>query len=168
MLQIVGIHDPKKIEVIGRETYKQHFADIWSAEGLENYLNSHFSQEVLASQLKTAHVRYYIPCYENQEAGIVKIKLKSQIPAPPFDSGFELEKIYLLKNFTGLGMGTQILSVFTDMALNEGEEFLWLDVLKNNKRAKKLYHSAGFDTVGEINFATDIQKIDMWIMRKQL
>jgi ribosomal protein S18 acetylase RimI-like enzyme len=168
MLQIVRTHDIKKIAALGRETYSQHFSEIWSGQGLENYLEDHFSRMVLEAQLKTDLVQYYIPVYKKQDAGIVKIKLQSQIPAPPFDQGFELEKIYLLKNFTGLGLGKQILSLADDLAAKAGEKFLWLDVLKNNIRAKKLYHSMGFDTVGEINFTTDIQKIDMWIMRKQL
>src|SRR4051794_5961549 len=118
MLQIVGIHDLKKLEMLGRKTYKQHFSNIWSAEGLENYLDTHFNAGILAAQLKTDLVRYYIPSYKSQDAGIVKVKLKSQIPAPPFDSGFELEKIYLLKRFTGLGLGKEILSKLTQLAMN--------------------------------------------------
>jgi ribosomal protein S18 acetylase RimI-like enzyme len=168
MLQIVRTLDIDKIASLGRETYSQHFSDIWSGAGLENYLDSHFSPEILKAQLKIDLVQYYIPVFKKMAAGIVKIKLQSQIPSPPFDKGCELEKIYLLRKFTGMGLGKQILATAVELATEANEKFIWLDVLKNNAGAKKLYHSAGFDTVGEINFATDIQKIDMWIMRKQL
>jgi ribosomal protein S18 acetylase RimI-like enzyme len=168
MLTQAGNNDIQLIESLGRETYRQHFAHIWSESGLVTYLESHFSKAALIAQLKTPYLRYYIPYVNDVAAGIFKVKISSQIPAAPFDRGLELEKIYLLQQFTGRGIGRIIIQESEELARNEDQRFLWLDVLKSNARAKKLYESMGFSTVGEIVFSTDIQKIDMWIMRKDV
>jgi ribosomal protein S18 acetylase RimI-like enzyme len=168
MLKKADSDDIQLVESLGRETYRQHFAHIWSESGLVSYLESHFSKAALAAQFKTPYLRYYIPYVNDVAAGIFKVKISSQIPAAPFDRGLELEKIYLLQQFTGKGIGREIIQESEELARNEGQRFLWLDVLKSNERAKKLYENIGFTTVGEIVFSTDIQKIDMWIMRKDL
>jgi ribosomal protein S18 acetylase RimI-like enzyme len=168
MLRQAGCDDLQLIESLGRETYRQHFADIWSEAGLVTYLESHFSKTALTAQLKTPYLRYYIPYVNDVEVGIFKVKIGSQIPVAPFDRGLELEKVYLLQQFTGKGIGREIIHESEEIASREGQRFLWLDVLKSNTRAMKLYESVGFTTVGEIVFSTDIQKIDMWIMRKDV
>jgi ribosomal protein S18 acetylase RimI-like enzyme len=168
MLHRVSIHDVGQLEAIGKQTYRDHFSEIWSTQGLETYLGSHFSADVLRSQLQSLSIRYYFPLHNGKISGIVKIKCNSRIPVSPFDGGFELEKIYLLNTFTGLGLGKMILTEFVKIASECGERFLWLDVLKSNVRARKLYEGVGFFVVGEIPFSTDILKIDMWVMRMDL
>jgi ribosomal protein S18 acetylase RimI-like enzyme len=168
MLERVSISNVAGLEAVGKETYRQHFSEIWSPKGLELYLETHFNREVLRQQLRSASVQYYFPLYNGEISGMVKVKTKSRIPSEPYDDGFELEKIYLLSAFTGLGLGKKIISEFAAIAKIKNERFLWLDVLKTNTRAKKLYEEAGFSTVGDIPFSTDILKIDMWIMRMDI
>jgi diamine N-acetyltransferase len=160
--------DIRLLEKLGRETYHQHFSQIWSSSGLEQYLQKHFSVDVLEEHLHAPFIKYLIAVADEQSIGLVKLKFDQQIPAPPFDKGLEIEKIYLLKGYTGKGFGTMILDRLIRKAKSAREVFLWLDVLKSNVEAKKLYERHGFKTVGEIGFSTDVMKIDMDIMRLQL
>jgi diamine N-acetyltransferase len=168
VLKNVSVKDVSLLETIGRETYQQHFAHLWSRAGLEKYLGEHFTETVLTDHVKTKSISYRIAFYDQLPAGLVKIKFDQQMPAPPFDRGMELEKIYLLETFTGKGLGKEIITGLLAEAKENNFPFVWLDVLKSNQRAKKLYTALGFDVVGEIGFATDVAKIDMWIMRHDL
>ena len=167
-LKKADLSDVALIERLGKTSYQEHFGHLWSIRGLENYLNSHFSEQALIAQLKTPYIRYYIPYYNQSPAGILKVKFHREIPAPPMDFGLELEKIYLLDEFTGKGIGNFIMENAKGIAAQNGESFLWLDVLKTNHRARKMYETQGFEIVNEIKFSTDIQEIGMWIMRLNL
>jgi ribosomal protein S18 acetylase RimI-like enzyme len=162
------LYDLQVIQRLGRETYQQHFGSLWTPAALARYLDQHFNKEILTQQLRDPLIQYYLPKYNGEPFGIVKVKFKSEQPAPPFDKGFELEKIYLLDQFVGKGFGKLLFSEIIAMAIQRKENFIWLDVLKSNQRARNLYEEQGFITVGEIGFSTDIKNIGMWVMRKEL
>jgi diamine N-acetyltransferase len=153
---------------LGRQTYKQHFSEIWSDAGLQKYLNDHFDIPVLTTQLREPAINYFLIQRNHQNVGLAKIKIDQRIPAPPFDHGLELEKLYFLSSETGKGFGSDALVSITEWAKKNKTPFVWLDVLKSNEKAFKLYQRLGFQVAGEIGFATDIRKIDMWIMRQDL
>jgi ribosomal protein S18 acetylase RimI-like enzyme len=156
------------LSTLGRQSYTQHFGSIWSNEGLVQYLDDHFNISVLKQQISSGTVKYFVPYYKQIAAGILKVKLNSQLPAPPFDKGFELEKIYLLNEFTGKGIGAMVIQECEKLAINSSQRFIWLDVLKSNIRAHRKYEQLGFITVGDIPFSSDLERIDMWVMRKDL
>jgi ribosomal protein S18 acetylase RimI-like enzyme len=168
MLKLATLDDVPLLENIGRETYRQHFSGIWSTKGLSQYLDTHFSRPILREQVKSSFIQYFFPVYQREPAGLMKTKTDSRIPVTPFDNGFELEKIYLLTRFTGKGIGTTALAECVSMAKDKSEKFVWLDVLKSNNKARKLYEAFGFSVVGEIPFSTDTQRIDMWVLRLDL
>jgi ribosomal protein S18 acetylase RimI-like enzyme len=168
ILKKATLADLVRVQQLGIETYREHFSDIWSARALDNYLDQQFGTKTLTVQLEDPDIQYYIPFHNEDALGIIKIKYDSEQPAPPFDRGFELEKIYLLNKFTGRGLGSLMLSEIIGIAQAHKETFIWLDVLKSNLRAKKLYEEQGFKTAGEIAFSTDLTNIGMWVMRKDL
>jgi len=168
LLKLAAPTDIALIESIGKQSYRHHFSDAWSASGLEAYLDRHFSEPVLQAHFLLSSIRYYFPIVDDVVTGLVKIKLNSPLPVEPADKGLELEKIYLLKNFVGRGIGGAILSAMDDEARSRKAPFLWLDVLKSNAGARDLYTRHGFQTIGEIPFATDVRDIGMWIMRKDI
>jgi diamine N-acetyltransferase len=153
---------------IGMQTYKEHFSGIWSEDGMERYLETHFTIPELEKQLADHSVHYFFIHAQNRNVGLAKIKINQRLPAPPFDHGLELEKLYLLSAETGKGFGTDTLRLVVQWAKEKNTSFMWLDVLKSNQKARDLYRRVGFKTVGEIPFETDISKIGMWIMRLDL
>ena len=59
-----------------------------------------------------------------------------------------LEKIYLLEEYAGTGLGTQSLKLITAYARSLGKIVLWLDTMKKG-RALSFYQEFGFQIVGE-------------------
>ena len=42
----------KQLNQLARTTYRQHFADLWSEQGLQSFLNQNFSLENLSESLR--------------------------------------------------------------------------------------------------------------------
>ncbi|MBT1063802.1 hypothetical protein KJY73_09470 [Bowmanella sp. Y26] len=63
-----SIEDLTQVQAIGRKSYRQHFADIWSPSALERYLAEQFAEDTVAQSLSS-------PCHTwwlLEEQGIVQ------------------------------------------------------------------------------------------------
>ncbi len=150
---------------VGCETYRQHFAQIWSPAGLQAFLDQDFAPSVLQSSLESSD-RYLWLIASDEDSRVVGFsKVNWSTPAPiTGEMGAELQKIYFLKSAAGLGYGKQMLQFISDRAGQRGEHLLWLDVLKSNTNAQHFYEAVGFRTLGEIPFSTDLTEIGMVVM----
>ncbi|MBS1610514.1 MAG: GNAT family N-acetyltransferase [Bacteroidetes bacterium] len=165
LIKEAGAGEAGLICQIGIQTYKDHFARIWTEDGLRNYLHSHFNSEKLNADLTDNTIKYFIASTGNQPIGFIKIKLKRPLPCAPFDKGLELEKIYVLKEYVGQGSGEAMLHFVIDFARKLSATFIWLCSLKTNPKANRFYERHGFTIEGSIEFETDKIKPDMWVMR---
>lgn len=153
---------------IGIKSYKEHFSEIWTAKGIDEYLSLQFDFQKISNEMNSDNTKYFVSYFENRVVGIVKINLKKQIPNSSVERGIELEKIYLLSQFAGKGFGTTMLDFTIKYAKDNGENVIWLDVLKTNLKAIKFYERYGFKIIDQLDFATDKIKTDMWVMKCDL
>jgi len=163
------IEDLQALQDIGIATYKDHFSDIWTAEGIENFLSEDFSVSELQKSIGSPinHCWFIALNEEDQAVGFSKVNWSKPIPMSD-QVGAELQKIYFLKSQAGKGHGKQLLQFIHDSAQNRNEGFIWLDVLKSNSNAQRFYESFGFRALGEIPFSTDIAEIGMVVMCRKL
>ena len=163
------IEDLQTLQDIGIETYKEHFSDIWTAAGIQNFLSEDFSvcelQKSLGSPIH--HCWLIALGEEGQAVGFSKVNWSKPIPMSD-QSGAELQKIYFLKSQAGKGYGKQLLQFILESAQDRNEGFIWLDVLKTNSNAQSFYESFGFGALGEIPFSTDMAEIGMIVMCRDL
>jgi diamine N-acetyltransferase len=158
----------KTLESIGKATYRDHFSEIWTEEGIEEYLHRQFDPTKLETDFKNTGIRYYIASIEEKAVGFLKVKIDREIPGSGGESGLELEKIYLLKEFAGQRLGRTLMNFILAKAYELSEKFVWLDVLKSNLGAIRFYKEIGFEIIDELDFSTDKAEIGMWVMRKTL
>jgi diamine N-acetyltransferase len=156
------------LQQIGEKTYREHFSEIWTEVGINNYLQAQFDMEKLVNSFTEDGTKYFLSYWNLEPVGLIKLNFNKSLPNSSNDTGLELEKIYLLKEFSGRGIGEKMLNFVINQAIQNLERFVWLDVLKNNDRAKRFYERNGFIVVDEIEFYTDKLMIDMWVMKKQL
>ncbi|OYU09252.1 MAG: GNAT family N-acetyltransferase [Pseudomonas sp. PGPPP1] len=150
---------------VGCETYRQHFAQIWSPAGLQAFLDQDFAPSVLQSSLESSDRHLWLIASDEDSRVVGFSKVNWSTPAPiTGEMGAELQKIYFLKSAAGLGYGKQMLQFISDRAGQRGERLLWLDVLKSNSNAQRFYEAVGFRTLGEIPFSTDLTEIGMVAM----
>ncbi|AZC18030.1 GNAT family N-acetyltransferase [Pseudomonas sp. CMR5c] len=157
--------DLEALQTIGRATYREHFASIWSAEGMQRFLDQDFAPQALEQSLAARHQHLWLLALDAQQVPIGFAKLNWNRPMPGSGKvGAELQKIYLLKSQAGQGHGRVLLDHVLQRASQGGARCLWLDVLKSNAGARRFYESAGLRQVGEVPFSTDLEQIGMWVM----
>ncbi|MGB4074125.1 GNAT family N-acetyltransferase [Pseudomonas sp.] len=160
-----NLSDLATIQKLGCETYADHFSFLWSPEGLKNFLAQDFSVEALEMILSHPNKHQWLIAYYSSDLPVGLSKANWSQPNPITNIlGAELQKIYLLKSFSGVGAGTELLKTTVKNAILRGESSIWLDVLKTNTKAQKFYSRVGFIQVGEIPFKTDLKEIGMTVM----
>lgn len=163
------IEDLQTLQDIGIETYKEHFSDIWTAAGIQNFLSEDFSVCKLEKSIKSPTNHCWLLALNEKDEAVGFSKVNWSKPIPMSDQiGAELQKIYFLKSQAGKGYGNQLLQFIQDAAKTRNEGFLWLDVLKTNSNAQRFYERFGFKALGEIPFSTDIAQIGMVVMGHDL
>jgi ribosomal protein S18 acetylase RimI-like enzyme len=151
--------------------YTQNFEPNWEGDGLEEYLQLTFGEEVLALDLAGESIRYDLAFVDGVPAGFMKLKLEANLPGTTSERGMELNKLYILAAYKGLGIGQRLMTVATEVATALEKESIWLAVLKVNTPAIAFYTKWGFTRVGDarVPFPKYKEELrDMWRMIMRL
>jgi len=125
-------------------------------------LNWMYSIETLEESLESDH--YFFAIFDEDEAlGFLDVELNC-----PKTSGMKLQKIYVLPEKQGLGLGKKLLNFAIDFGKKQGVNHLTLQVNRFNK-AVNFYRHAGFEIIDEQDF--DIGNgyfMNDYVMKKRL
>jgi ribosomal protein S18 acetylase RimI-like enzyme len=132
---------------------------------MQQYVNNNFNTEACLSELRNENNIYYAIYSNGQPAGYFKIVFDCSHPAVPMQPVTKLERLYLLKEFYELKLGSKLLQHALNLSKAEGERGMWLNVWKKNSRAIRFYQKGGFETVGESEFVLTSQHSNPnWVM----
>ena len=134
------IIDLKKICI---EAYSLNFYDHWNTGGFEWYLDKEFSTEKLLLDLTDIITDYYFIQHKSQTVGFIKIRNKSYSDLQ-IENTIELQKIYVLPEYKGFGIGKLALKEIIQIAQEQGKKHIVLDVIDTNKNAIAFYEKLGF------------------------
>ena len=163
------LDDLSRLQTLGRETYRDHFAALWSDQGLEAFLDQDFSHEALRQSLSQTQRHLWLIAFDDADAAIGFAKINwSRVQPLSGAPGAELQKLYLHASATGRGWGAALMQAVEQQAQLQGEDRLWLEVLQSNHGAQRFYQRSGFYPVGDISFSTDLQAIGMRVMERPL
>lgn len=166
------------------ESYRDHFAHLWTREGIQRFLDKDFATDVLRTTLATPARHLWLTVSEgdaghgvnevnepnaanDQIVGYAKLNWSVPDPVAGID-GAELQKIYFLKSAAGKGYGVALLERILACIRERSCRRVWLEVLKANVGAQKFYARMGFRIAGEIPFRTDLAEIGMVVMVRDL
>ncbi|MCX5468731.1 GNAT family N-acetyltransferase [Acinetobacter nematophilus] len=165
--QATTIH-ANQLYTLGNTTYRQHFSELWSEQGLQNFLNQDFSLENLSKSLADPQQIWVL--VENEHAqliGYAKLNLNQYQPDLKC-MGMELQKIYLLKEVIGKHIAANLMQYIIEIANQHHQAYIFLEVLKTNARAKKFYQKFAFTEQLSLDFKTDLYDIGMDLMQLEL
>lgn len=165
--QATTIH-ANQLYTLGNTTYRQHFSELWSEQGLQNFLNQDFSLENLSKSLADPQQIWILA--ENEHAqliGYAKLNLNQYQPDLKC-MGMELQKIYLLKEVIGKHIAANLMQYIIEIANKNKQAYIFLEVLKTNTRAKKFYQKFAFTEQLSLDFKTDLYDIGMDLMQLEL
>jgi len=148
------VSDVEQLQALAIKTYHETFAATNSDSLLNQYYEQSLNLEKLKSQLQnTKSEFYFITSGENKEvAGFLKLNIGDAQTDILDPNALEVEKIYILRDFVGQGLGKEMIEFSIERAKQQQKVYLWLGVWEGNTSAIQFYSKMGFDKFGEHGF----------------
>lgn len=162
------LEDATLLADMGARTFKASFGPQNTPDDMDAYLTEAFYPDRIQKEITTGSGIYFIAFLDENPVGYLKLRVGQTPAAPVGQKPIELERIYVLTQYKGQGIG----SLMKDRALTEarklGYKTMWLGVWKENQDAIKVYSRWGFEIVGEQTFTLGQDVQFDWIMARSL
>jgi ribosomal protein S18 acetylase RimI-like enzyme len=140
---------PDEIDILqklSKQTFHEAFSSGNTEENMTRYLEEGFSLDKLSRELKDENTSFYFVKSANEVIGYMKLNAGPAQTELQKEDSFELERIYVLKDYQGKGIGRQLLDKAIQMAREKKASYIWLGVWEENKSAIAFYEKNGFIT----------------------
>jgi GNAT superfamily N-acetyltransferase len=161
-----GPGDAAIIAALGRETFVETFAHLYSAENLAAFLENH-SEANWRAELSDPLFAVRLGEAEGRAVAYAKIGPPA-LPIETAGKAVELRQFYVLKPWHGAGAAGELMSWVLDEARARGAEEISLSVFVDNPRARRFYERYGFEYAGRYDFMVGDQADHDLIMRLRL
>jgi ribosomal protein S18 acetylase RimI-like enzyme len=153
---------------LSRATYDDTFRHLNTPETMTAYLDAAFAPEKIKAELLSEGSAFYFLYAEDALAGYLKLNIgKAQTDIHDLQS-LEVERIYVRREFQGLGLGRILLEKAAAEAKSLGKSYLWLGVWEKNENAIAFYKKHGFHIIGNHGFIMGDEVQNDFVMRKDL
>jgi ribosomal protein S18 acetylase RimI-like enzyme len=154
-----GIDELEELQQISRTTFTETFSVHNSEENMRNYLRDNLSLEKLGEELNNPESSFYFAEMKDQVIGYLKLNVGAAQNECKENTGLEIERIYVLKEYHGLTIGQLLFEKAISIAKSTEMQYVWLGVWEKNERAIAFYTKNGFKVVGHHLFklGDDIQ-----------
>ncbi len=164
-----GRENASLISDIGRQSFEEAFhLHFDKQEDLLNYLDYTFNPVHLGDSLSKSNNVFFLAFLHGEAAGFIKLKKISPNKLVEDSRQMELQKIYVLKKFHGLGVSDSLMRKALDMAKEINAAIIWLDVMIGNERAFRFYIKYGFSRIGHHEFRIGSQVFKYHVMAKPI
>ncbi|WP_298503198.1 GNAT family N-acetyltransferase [uncultured Maribacter sp.] len=143
-LKKVNQSDIFELQEVCKSSYSHIFADHWTENGLELYLEQEFGERRLKAELNNTNYEYFFICKHSKNIGFAKVNNKSSLKLSELANS-ELEKIYILPKYSGMGIGKIALTEIINRIQKKGKRLIFLCVIDSNKNAIAFYQKLGFE-----------------------
>ena len=150
----------EELTQISRQTFTETFAEQNSAENLKKYLSDNLTALSLLKETKIPDSKFYLIAADGKTAGYLKLNFNDAQTEFKEREGLEIERIYIIKEFFGKGLGKLLLEKAVQTAKDHHKNYVWLGVWENNLRAIRFYENNGLKIFGAHDFVlgSDVQK----------
>ena len=158
----------KDLQQISIQTFEETFTEHNTAEDMQEYLKTSFSDAKLLSELNDKDSHFFLAKSKNRVIGYLKLNLGASQTDLKDQNAIEIERIYVLKEFLGKKVGQQLFEFAIHIASEKKMQYIWLGVWEENHRALRFYQKNGFEAFDKHFFklGNDVQTDIM--MKKKL
>ncbi len=149
---IASACDAEEIAALARTTFIATFAASNTAENMALYVSKAFAPETVRDELADSAATFFCAQKNGSPAGYAKLYRGVAQGCVTGTHAVELQRIYALPDFIGMGIGLMLLQSCIRMAREEGYRTLWLGVWEHNENAIAFYRRQGFVEVGTHTF----------------
>lgn len=140
--------DAALLSELGRATFTETFAADNTPGDLARFLDEAYTPERQATELADPACTTWIAEVDGRAAGFALLRRGAAEPCVTGIAPVELQRIYVLGRFHGLGAAQALFQACVDRAVADGFRTLWLGVWERNTRALAFYRKLGFHDVG--------------------
>ncbi|EAR02706.1 GNAT family N-acetyltransferase [Maribacter sp. HTCC2170] len=163
-----GPEDINELTQVSIATFVDAFEKDNDPEDFKNYIDLAFNKTKLNKELKNPNTSFYFVFLEENLVGYFKLNQnEAQSDLKNMDS-IELERIYVINEYQGQGLGLQILQEAKKLAKKTNKSYLWLGVWELNKAAIKFYERHGFSKFGMHPYYIGKDRQLDWLMQFDL
>ena len=153
------------VGTIGKKSFRRAFEHLFiNKEELLEYLENTYCPVKLAKSLRDEDNVYLLAFYDGAPAGFAKIKKYSLNEHIESVAQVELQKIYVLQEYHGLGVGSDLLKEVRNVAKEVCPDYIWLDTHISNEKAIRFYEKNGFRKIGTYHFTIGSQTFEYHVM----
>jgi ribosomal protein S18 acetylase RimI-like enzyme len=161
---MISLYQPTVAEAamlasLSRRTFEPAFAAQNTPEDMEAYMSEAFTEQRLTEELQDKNSIFYVATLDGIPVGYSKLRRNSlpdnQEESTPMASSaqipemyMELQRIYVLPDTKGSGIGKRLMEQCLQTARREGMKILWLGVWEHNTAAIAFYEKWGFERFG--------------------
>jgi ribosomal protein S18 acetylase RimI-like enzyme len=139
-----------------------------SPEDMHQYLMESFSIEKLSGELSHAGSQFYFAVADGKDIGYLKVNFGDAQTEKLEGNTFEIERIYVLKDFHGQQVGQLLYDKAIQIAKEFKADYVWLGVWEENERAIGFYKKNGFIPFGSHAFQLGADEQTDILMKKAL
>jgi ribosomal protein S18 acetylase RimI-like enzyme len=162
-------NDLKILQRLSVVTFTDTFATYNTRKDMQMYIEKYFSCENLRAELADENNLFFIALNNEEPVGYLKLRLpQKHLQTLNVSNGIELERIYVLQQLQGAGLGYQLMQFAVNYAKQNGFDTLWLGVWERNEKAINFYKKCGFEIFGEHEFILGTDKQNDFLMKKTL
>src|SRR5688572_4906064 len=153
------------IATIGKKSFRSAFEYLFnSREELTEYLEFTYDPVKLTKSIRKESNVYLLAFLEGKAVGFAKVKKYSLNDLIASPAQMELQKIYVLAEYRGSGVGAALMKEIQNIANEECPDSVWLDTYISNEKAIHFYEKYGFKKIGKSFFSIGSQTYEYYVM----
>lgn len=156
--------DAGRLAALGRQTFVETFGGMYDPADERAFLEQVYSESAIRAELLDPRLDFRVLEQDGEWLGFVKIGALS-VPVTDADpSALELRQLYLLRPYTGKGLGRVLMDWADAEFARRGASGVYVSVFSGNLRAIRFYERRGFQKTGEYGFRVGNHVDREWIM----
>ena len=128
---------------IGIKSYRENYLHLWENEDPTPYISNGFTSEVVERELQDPNALNFLVNLGDETVGVLKLLKDRGIDEILDTEALKAEKIYLLKEHSGKGIGKQLIQFIEETARALNKKVIWLDAMQKGKPVQ-FYQKNGF------------------------
>ena len=160
--------DAAVFSALSKKTFYDTFTGTCTEQDMDELLEEYFNIPLIETQLEVEDDYFYFAEYEGTPIGLVRFKEDyEEFEAIRQWKSLELKRLYVLKEYHGMGVAQQLMDFVLDYAYSNQFEVVWLGVWEFNFRAQKFYDKNGFTFTGHSHPypISNTPQTDLWYWR---
>lgn len=155
------------VQLIGRETFFETFADSNTEEDMKKYLEDSFNDNQLTVELSNPDSLFYIAWEDESPVGYLKLNMGNAQTEMQDEMALEIERIYVKTSHHGKKIGQLLYEKALEVAKQQHNSYLWLGVWEKNPRAIRFYEKNGFKAFDKHIFKMgNDEQVDIMMKKK--